>query len=226
MIVLYLWLVNQYYSLFGTERETYWFRGISGRLNGANSCICNTVINGCRSPERLPYPTILDNTEGDAAFADLEIPCGVQTIADFGGGGTMRTQYPGVKLFVLDPFNLPYAHNWASQQEIIAAGGVDVATAMSVLNIIPTLFERIRLITTMHNSLRYGGLAIFKVWAGSWPVRGSGKSTVDARRQVYQANKWADAFVDEVAAVFGSCNVFADNNRNMIVAKKQSKNIE
>ena len=46
---------------------------------------------------------------------------------------------------------------------------------MSVLNVISDSKNRILHCCLIYNALKPGGTAIFKVWAGSWPVRGSGK---------------------------------------------------
>lgn len=215
-------------SLKKGHHNKYWFRKVRYRLNGAAS---KTEGNGGKPDgaagvNHLPFSEIVDNTEGVGAFFDLEIPNGTDRIADFGGGVSdapekfIKNKHPSVEFFVLDPFNRTVEHNWAAQQNIMATGGVDIATAMSVLNVIPTLIERLRLIAIMHESLRRGGIAYFKVWAGSWPVRGMGRASVDTVRNVYQANKWASAFQHEVAAVFGKKNVFVDNNKNLIVALK------
>jgi hypothetical protein len=78
-------------------------------------------------------------------------------------------------------------HNLAAQKEIEAAGGVDCACAMSVLNVIPSARGRVQLINTVYSSLKPGGVAYFKVWAGSWPARGTGQEVLDLQRGVYQA---------------------------------------
>ena len=72
----------------------------------------------------------------------------------------------------------------------------------------------------MFDALKPGGIAYFKVWAGSWPHRGTGIPDYDNLRGVFQANAWADKFRENVAAVFGDSNVLVDNNRNLILAKK------
>uniref|UniRef100_A0A0G4IAK3 O-methyltransferase domain-containing protein n=1 Tax=Chromera velia CCMP2878 TaxID=1169474 RepID=A0A0G4IAK3_9ALVE len=77
-----------------------------------------------------------------------------------------------------------------------------------------------------------------KVWAGSWPMRGTGTPSRDVRDPsdrpdlsslseeernkfgVFQANSWACAFLPLVEAQFGKGNAFCDNNGNQIVAFK------
>ena len=73
----------------------------------------------------------------------------------------------------------------------------------------------------MHMVLSAGGVAYFKVWAGSWPERGTGVSHLDEGRGVFQANRWASGFQCEVESIFGAGNVFVDNNINLLVAVKR-----
>ena len=168
-----------------------------------------------------------DNSEGIAAFDDIDFPRVATSFADFGGGPSdeaalyMKNKYDNIKhFFILDPFNRSFQHNIEMQSNITSMGGVDIVTCMSVLNIIPTYRLRIHLISIMYEALKEGGYAYFKVWAGTWPERGSGRPTIDHSRNIFQANKWADGFRNEVAKVFGARNVYVDNNMNLIVAKK------
>ncbi|CAG9461421.1 unnamed protein product [Pedinophyceae sp. YPF-701] len=214
---------------------TYWFEGVEYDLSSAST---NTIDDdpdlftsppamACRAPDgpsALPYSNIVDNTEGIGAFHDIDFPPGCRLVADFGGGSSdsarryMERRYPGLRLLVLDPFNRPRQHNEAAQEAIVAAGGVDCATCMSVLNVVPYRRERLRLLRVMRSAMRPGALAYFKVWAGAWPVRGTGVATTDRERKAYQANRWASGFLDEVRGVFEEA--YADNNLNLIVARK------
>ncbi|KAG8469830.1 hypothetical protein KFE25_006285 [Diacronema lutheri] len=67
-------------------------------------------------------------------------------------------------------------------------------------------------------ALKPNGRAYFFVWAGDWPLRGTGRAVADVVRGAFQANSWASDFVDEVASVFGRDECFADNNRNFVCA--------
>eukprot|EP00049_Salpingoeca_infusionum_P002586 m.58242 g.58242 ORF g.58242 m.58242 type:complete len:268 (-) comp11667_c0_seq3:137-940(-) len=179
---------------------------------------------------RLPYPCISDDTEGIPAIASLEFPSFVTKIVDIGGGKFdsvsewMSRKYSGkVEFKVMDPFNRSREHNQMVQDWILANDGVDAVTSVSVLNVIPTLADRMRHITLAYDVLRSPGVAYFKVWAGSWPKRGTGDFEIGIQSdglQTFQANKWASAFLQEVASVFGPENVFADNNANCLVAVK------
>jgi hypothetical protein len=181
-----------------------------------------------QSPNNLPYPTISDNTEGIAAFHDIHFRDGT-IVGDFGAGASdgpsqyMREKYPQMVFLVLDPVHLDNYSNVLNQRRIVKSGGVDCATAMSVLNVIPSVSGRRRLIMTMYNAMKENALAYFKVWVGFWPNRGTGIAEVDSNRNVFQANKWATSFLPEVSLVFGSSNCFADNNMNLIIARKLSK---
>ena len=130
----------------------------------------------------LPYPAISDNTEGIAGFDDLPIPAiDNLLLVDIGGG-----RYDACKLYtenkyrkqrlrfvIIDPFARSAEYNAMSQSLLDEAGGADVATSISVLNVIETKAHRIRHIKQVYASLKKGGLAFFKIWAGFWPLRGS-----------------------------------------------------
>jgi hypothetical protein len=131
----------------------------------------------------LPYPTISDNTEGIAGFDDLPIPADDGLLlVDIGGGRFdacklyVENKYRKQKLqfVIIDPFARSPEYNAMSQSIVDDAGGADVATSISVLNVIETRAHRTRHIKQVHSSLKKGGLAFFKIWAGFWPGRGSG----------------------------------------------------
>jgi hypothetical protein len=61
-------------------------------------------------------------------------------------------------------------------------------------------------------------LAYFKTWADCWPERGTGAGSADKARGTFQVQRWADAYLPEVEAVFGAGRCFADVTTNMIVA--------
>jgi len=124
------------------------------------------------------------------------------------------------QVLVLDPFARSKEHNVAAQQKVVDNGGADVVTSISVLNVVPEVKNRIRHIVLVEHILKKGGFAYFKVWPGMWPERGSGKSALNEKSGLWQANAWAVEFVPEVAAVFGQDNVRCDANLNLIVAFK------
>lgn len=183
--------------------------------------------------QKLPYPDIPDNTEGAAAFADVldllpTSPSGRSPILlDIGGGRSnapkrfIEAAKPGWRVVVADPYNRPEAENAAAQRAVEEGGGADVVTSMSVLNVIPEQASRFNHIELVHNVVRPGGRAIFKVWAGLWPERGTGTPQYDSAQDSFQANAWASAFLPEVESVFGKGNAYADNNLNLILAIRQ-----
>ena len=191
--------------------------------------------------DRLPYPSIRDDTEGIPAFKSLlpMMPKDVDVILDIGGGSfDTCKQYVETKLskalnrkvimYVVDPFNRSEEHNECVEKIIVGRGGADVVTSISVLNVIPNHLSRIEHIRVVHDALRKDGLAMFKVWAGSWPFRGTKNATTDKSRQCYQANTWASDFVSTVRQVFGpDAPLFACNVSNLIVVRRIStSNIE
>lgn len=130
------------------------------------------------------YPHILDNTEGIAGFADLPIPRDSKLLVDIGGGKFdssklwLESKYPGMTVLVMDPFRRNRKHNEECQQLIVEKGGADVATSISVLNVIQNQSFRLKHCVSMYSLLKPGGVAYFKIWAGSWPLRGTGRGGI------------------------------------------------
>lgn len=169
----------------------------------------------------FPYPDIHDNTEGIAGFHDLPIPVGAQLLVDVGGkydGGKawLERKYPGLVVLVVDPFRR--SNNQLCRKVLLERGGADVATSISVLNVIEKREHRLLHCRDLYDSLKPGGVAFFKVWAGFWPHRGTGQAEI--KQGVYQANAWAQHFLPEVREVFGA-NVTNDCALNLISAQKQ-----
>lgn len=131
----------------------------------------------------------------------------------------LENKYKGLKALVMDPFGRDRAHNEAQQKIVQSSGGADVVTSVSVLNVIATKEQRLRHCCVLYDLLKPGGVAFFKVWAGSWPQRGSACADIDAARNVYQANAWASYFRCEIEAVFGT-ETYVDQNLNLVVARK------
>ena len=124
-------------------------------------------------------------------------------------------------MHVVDPFNRSAEHNEGVEKIITGRGGAEVVTSISVLNVIPTHESRIEHVRVVYQALRKDGLAMFKVWAGSWPLRGTKTGTTDKVRQCFQANTWASDFVPTIKQVFGEkAPVFACNVSNVIVIRK------
>lgn len=183
----------------------------------------------------LPYPAIRDNTEGAPAFADvLELLPRPRPgrrgllLLDVGAGSSdaakrfVEARRPDCRVLPADPYNRPAAENAAAQRAVEEAGGADVVTSMSVLNVVQEREARAEHLRLLRQAVRPGGLALFKVWAGFWPERGSGRPTVDEARESFQANAWASAFLPEVEEVFGQGHAYAENNLNLIVAVRDA----
>ena len=219
-------------SVCGHRR--YWFEDSYQALK---SCTSNTLEEDWKQWKRpvsyisptfhgIHIPTVDDNTEGIGGVSDLWIPPNSTILVDVGGGQYDSTKYwlemshPDLTVYVIDPFLRDRGHNEKVQQILNVAGGADVATSISILNVIDNTEERILHAGVMFDALKQGGIAYFKVWAGLWPYRGSGIPDYDNMRGVFQANAWADKFRENVATVFGDSNVQVDNNRNLIIAKK------
>lgn len=228
------YLKNPLYTSSVHEDMRYWFENTGQAFSSYES---NTLQEDWKhwkahisysSPSfhGIPIPSVKDNTEGIGGVSDLWIPPGSTTLVDVGGGRSDSTKYwlesyyPNLTVYVIDPFLRDRCHNEKVQQIVCSAGGADVTTSLSVLNVIDNSAARIRHIRVMFDALKPGGIAYFKVWAGLWPNRGSGVPDYDTTRRTFQANAWADKFIEDVAVVFSDSNVQGDNNRNLIIAKK------
>lgn len=188
----------------------------------------------------LPYPDIVDNTEGIGAAAhvfkmrgfcradddgDNETPV---LVLDLGGGQfdgvpnwLFEQSQGGIEVLVADPFNRSQEHNLAVQDVVESNGGADVVLSVSVLNVVADLKERVKHIALARRALKPGGRLYAFIWSGCWPERGSGRMVVDPERGIVQLNKWTAEFEPEVASVFGDSNVFVDANSNLICAVKR-----
>ena len=206
----------------------YWFDD-SSLDNEENSRNSNTLPDSflLNYSSNVVYPNIVDNTEGISGFADLIIPSNAKLLLDIGGGKYnvskywMEKKYPGLTFLVVDPYNRSREHNMNVQKTIENAGGADVVTSLSVLNVIRNKKIRKSHIRLVYYTLKVGGIAFFKVWAGRFPERGTGKEIYDPEKEIYQANVWADYFRKEVTSIFGEENVIIDNNKNLIICIKK-----
>ena len=150
-----------------------WFDG----CNGAESALSSAECAAARVAD------FFDNTEGVAAFADLPIPIGrAAVLLDVGGGGSsagedwlVATYGPALRVYVADPFHRSAQHNAKVQRAIEAAGGADIVTSNSVLNVLCSASDRAAHVRMVYSALKEGGTAYFKVWAGFEPLRGSGR---------------------------------------------------
>lgn len=188
------------------------------------------------STSNLPFPDIVDNTEGIGAFEGIVHLFPQKALVLDVGGGQFDTnaewvmkRRPDVKMLVADPFNRTKEHNLEVQRVVEGNAGAHVVTSISVLNVIPDVKNRMRHIRLVHEAVRPNGIAIFKTWAGLWPMRGTRLQqieTKDAQGQPIpgggwcQNNAWASAYRQHIAAVFGEENLFVDNNQNAIFATK------
>lgn len=90
-----------------------------------------------------------------------------------------------------------------------------------MLNVIPEANNRVAHALLAFRALKPGGVALFKIWAGCWPERGTAVPSDDFNRRCHQRCAWAGEFLPEVEAAFGVGSAFADNTANLIVAKRQ-----
>ncbi len=142
-----------------------------------------------------------DNTDGVHAFSDLKFANHVKRVLDVGGGQfdnnrvfLKKTQ--NIDLLVWDPHNRSLSHNTTVQVDVHRSA-VDAVTSMSVLNVIPDLYSRIRHLQLLKTALAANGYAYIKIWPGNQ----SGIPTVTDTS--YQANADARHFLLEVELVFG-----------------------
>lgn len=231
----YLW--NQQKKKKITLKPGYWFDDIQQVIT---SSATNTIdedwekfdpnaLTSYASPNfhDIELPKIYDNTEGIGGVHDLWVPPHSKLWIDIGGGKSnssklwLENKYPFLKVFVVDPFQRSRKENEYVQDIIQNIGGADIASSISVLNVIDSYESRIKHILVVYDALKPGGIAYFKAWAGSWPARGTGIPFHDKARNAYQANVWASGYLDEISEVFGEGYVMADNNRNLLIAKKR-----
>lgn len=210
-------------------KGTYWFDDylLDNEENSRNSnAIPYSFLYDNTS--NFYYPTIIDNTEGISGFEDLKIPVDAKLLLDIGGGKYdiskywMEKKYPHLSVLIVDPYNRSKEHNVNVQKTIESVGGADVVTSLSVLNVIRNKKIRENHIRLMYYTLKDGGIAFFKVWAGRFPERGTGKEIYDPEKEIYQANVWADYFREEIVSIFGEKNVIIDNNKNLIICIKKN----
>ena len=137
----------------------YWFDGIVSEQLVASSS-SNTLDENWRkwSPPVYKWhdshfgvhvPSIIDNTEGIGGFHDLFIPSTASNLLDIGGGKSdgpkkwLEHKYPELSVYVVDPFMRTQSHNAAVQKAVETAGGADITTSISVLNVIEDVKTRI-----------------------------------------------------------------------------------
>lgn len=157
----------------------------------------------------------------------MKIKRNVRILLDIGGGKYdtnklwLQNKYSNkLTVHVIDPFLRSQEHNEKVQQMVLLQSGADIVTSLSVLNVICDVHSRLTHISTVHDALKFKGVAYFKIWAGMYPLRGTNIAYHDENRGVYQANAWAKVFKEEVEFVFKEGNVFVDNAKNLIIAIK------
>ena len=206
------------------------FEGIAAQLISSAAAYEEDVLSMFKTYQppvshRLPYTPITDNTIGISAFADIDFPKASLAV-DIGGGPTDKMKRwvernTEIKtMLVADPYHRSAEHNESVEKALEQQGGAEIVTSMSVLNVLQKrsdIEDHIRLVNRI---IKDGGIAYFKVWAGYWPDRGSGRELLDLDREVYQSNQWASHYLPTIVSVFGSENCYCDMNKNLIVARK------
>ena len=154
-----------------------------------------------------------DNTEGEAAFDDLELEANTLNF-DNGGGSDKRIsvyvkKVYGVTNIVYDKFARSKAHN-ARVLKLVCRHVFDTSTSNSVLNVIASARERYKHIMLSRIALKRTGTrtAYFKVFAGN-------RSGV---RTTFQNNVSVEAYVKEVEDVFCGAHIVVYPCLNLITA--------
>jgi hypothetical protein len=158
------------------------------------------------------YNGNLDLTESAGAFDDLIqfalMKKGNRNI-DVGGGrynhGSAFLELFGVKNEVFDPFGRSQKHN----NRVLEQDSFDTATSISILNVILSAKERLEHIQLIHNKLKPGGIAFFKVYEGD-------KSGSASR---FQLNQKTAFYLKEIQCIFGNEVEFKEHH-HLIIAKK------
>ena len=159
----------------------------------------------------------IDRTEGVGAFMDLPLEKATRNLDVGGGAHESNTSYlatRGVTNYVYDPYARSDSHNQKILQ-IVQSSPVDSVTSMSILNVIDDNAARLAHINLCKKSLKPGGKAYFKVWAGN----GSGKGEYILGG--YQSNRDAKSYIQDVRQVFGERQVTYDENLMVLVAVNQ-----
>jgi SAM-dependent methyltransferase len=162
----------------------------------------------------------VDITEGLGAFEDL-INNGFlkphTRLLDLGGGayddGKDYLAERAIEAAIYDPFMRTDEYNqetlqWLEKQP------VDAVTSNGVLNVINTDAARLQHIQQAYDSLKPGGLALFKVWSGD----NSGIPLTELGR--FQSNREAATYLNEVRSVFGDIGVSLHEDSKLICAQK------
>jgi len=159
----------------------------------------------------------VDNSEGFGAFTDLGLemmPARTRNI-DIGGGkyddniDFLRKSYQ-INSAVYDPFARNSIHN----QHVLSSCPFDMATSISVLNVIKESADRYAHIKLMRDSIRIGGIAFFKIYIGD-------KSNIPKMAGYFWNNNWpVSRYLGSIEEVFGKQNVTFIPDKNLIIAKK------
>lgn len=199
--------------------------------SGAWSVSDQTITSAETNDNALPEPdaewqAMGENTAGVNAFSDVCFGQNVTRVLDVGGGQFDHNAHylkreKNIELFVWDPYNRSAAHN-EKVKLAVTQKHVDAVTSMSVLNVIPEVRARLAHIVTLKSALALNGKAYFKIWPGEGWLKGS--YLPSASKTAYQANAYAQRFLNEVEMVFGLGNVCLDERiPNLMVAKKATE---
>jgi hypothetical protein len=117
--------------------------------------------------------------EGSAATSIRHIPAGMKKIVelqwtginlDWGGGkwddGTEYLDQHGIVNLIYDPYNRSRDYNEDTLRFCAAARGVDSATLLNVLCVIPDQHERIETVKTLFNYLKPNAKVLLGIWQG------------------------------------------------------------
>ena len=146
----------------------------------------------------------LDRTEGIGAFLDiLSLLENGDKNLDIGGGkyddNTEWLNKFGIQNYVMDPFQRSLEHNVRVLGMGRRSGGFDSVSLMSVLNVIPGVDERLKVLRLARTSLKDNGRLFIKIWKGP------------GTDGTFQMNKDTTFYLDEVREIFPNAVIHAES---------------
>jgi hypothetical protein len=191
-------------------------RDLHHALNGENAGTTNTV------PAYGVYRGKVDLTEGFGAFDDLQ-EFGFfkkdHHNLDLGGGqfdhASAYLGLLGVKNSVYDPFNRTELQNRLALRRLGPSRGqpYDSVTSMSILNVIPNHESRLEHLRVAYDQVEKDGTVYIKIYEGDQTGVPKG----------YQNHFKTEAYLKEVAEVFGESDIKFYPEHQLIIANKRAR---
>jgi len=131
-----------------------------------------------------------------AAIKKIEWKKGTKNLDIGGGRYNLATEYlkkNGVKNIIFDPYSRSLQENIKVPREI----PYDSATILNVLNVIPSMSQRIYVLILAKKFVKQNGHIYISVYEGNH----SEKERV-SKKQTWQANKKINSYITEIQSIF------------------------